>query len=86
MIVVGIHEEATTFSLREFFFKELTMIASRLYLYSDFAEALLLIGRGETHPRDLVTHMFPLADAAKAFETAKSRHSLKVIVQPSASA
>jgi len=64
--------------------KELHIIGSRVYCH-DFPTALELLARGVVNIRRLITHRFPLRDAAKAFEVADRRleGALKVLVIPS---
>jgi L-iditol 2-dehydrogenase len=47
-----------------------------------YLRAIQLVERGLVDVRSLVTHRFPLAQAARAFETAQRREGLKVIIEP----
>jgi L-iditol 2-dehydrogenase len=63
------------------YFNEITLASSYSCGPLDTRQALDLIGRGVIAARDLVTHRFPLAEAAEAFAlTARGGDSLKALV------
>ena len=51
-------------------------------LPDDLVRAAELAGNGSVPLDALITHRYPLADAATAFETLVARTGLKVVVQP----
>jgi L-iditol 2-dehydrogenase len=61
--------------------KGLTVAFSRRMKHV-YPRAIALAQSGRVDLRSLVSHRFPLAEAAAAFELAASRQSLKVIVEP----
>lgn len=67
--------------------KEVTVAGAIVYcrpgVRSDFDVALSILDRNQERARSVITHRFPLAEAAQAFATAadKSTKSLKVQVQ-----
>lgn len=68
-------------SPKELFFSEIQIIPSYSTSHLETREALKLIKARKIKVKELITHRFPLKDAAKAFETAlKNKESLKVIV------
>jgi L-iditol 2-dehydrogenase len=68
-------------SPKQLFFNELHIIPSYSTSHVETREALELIKSGKIRVRDLITHRFPLVDAAKAFKTAlEDKESLKVVV------
>ena len=55
------------------------------HMYEDFQVALEMLGSGRVRVGPMITHTFPLAEAARAFEVArdKPRHgAIKVIIEP----
>jgi L-iditol 2-dehydrogenase len=68
-------------SPKELFFNELQIIPSYSTSHVETREALELIRSGKIRVGELITHRFPLLDAAKAFKTAlEDKESLKVVV------
>jgi len=68
-------------SPKELFLSEIRLIPSYSTSHLETREALRLIKSGKLDAKELITHRFRLADAAKAFTTAlESTESLKVIV------
>lgn len=68
-------------SPKQLFFNELQIIPSYSTSHVETREALELIKSNRIRAKDLITHRFPLMDAAKAFKTAlEDKESLKVVV------
>jgi L-iditol 2-dehydrogenase len=68
-------------SPKELFFNELQIIPSYSTSHVETREALELIKSEKIRVRELITHRFPLLDAAKAFKTAlEDKESLKIVV------
>ena len=68
-------------SPKELFFSEIQIIPSYSTSHLETRRALELIKTGRLKVKELITHRFRLADAAKAFKTALgNKESLKVIV------
>jgi len=68
-------------SPKELFFSEIQIIPSYSTSHLETRKALELMKTGRLKAKQLITHRFKLANAAKAFKTAlENRESLKVIV------
>jgi L-iditol 2-dehydrogenase len=68
-------------SPKELFFSEIQIIPSYSTSHLETRKALELMKTGRLKVKELITHRFSLADAAKAFKTAlDDKESLKVIV------
>jgi (R,R)-butanediol dehydrogenase/meso-butanediol dehydrogenase/diacetyl reductase len=85
--VLGVFTQPATINALGLVLKEVTMAGGITYcrpgLHSDFDTALAILRDNAERARSIITHRFPLADAAQAFATAadKSTKSLKVQVQ-----
>jgi L-iditol 2-dehydrogenase len=84
VILVGIpDEDETTFRASLARRKGLTLVAVRR-MKEVYPRAIGLAERGLVDLPGLVTHRYPLAEAATAFRTAAAREGLKVVVAPTA--
>jgi L-iditol 2-dehydrogenase len=82
VILAGIPgEDRTSFSASVARRKGLTIKMVRR-MKNTYPRAIRLVGGGQVDVRSLVTHTFPLEQAAQAFETAEWREGLKVIIKP----
>jgi L-iditol 2-dehydrogenase len=82
VILVGIpSDDRTSFTASLARRKGLTLkLARRMKL--TYPRAIQLVESGKVNVRSLVTHTFPLEQAAEAFEVAARREGLKVIITP----
>jgi L-iditol 2-dehydrogenase len=71
---------ALTVDPNEVFFREITIQASYSAGPLDTREALRLLTEGAVTAEGVITHRFPLADTARALETARSGQAIKVVV------
>ncbi len=62
--------------------KGLTLVLARRMKHV-YARAIALAQSGRADLRSMVSHRYPLEEAARAFETAASRRGLKVVIEPS---
>jgi len=71
---------ALTVDPNELFFREITIQTSYSAGPLDTREALRLLADGAVVAEGVITHRFPLADTARALETARSGQAIKVVV------
>lgn len=81
LCLVGIHTEERKVDLHRFFWRELELIAARLYERSDFETALQLLDSGIIPADDLITSVVPIDEASSAFDLLGQGASMKVLVQ-----
>jgi L-iditol 2-dehydrogenase len=83
VVLVGIPDgDTTTFSASAARRKGLTLVMVRR-MKEMYPRAGALVERGIVDVASLVTGRYPLADAVEAFEAARDRRGLKVVIEPS---
>lgn len=81
IVIAGVFEQDVSVSMGLVQDHELELIGTLMYLNDDFPTALRLLAEGAAHAEPLVSHRFPLKEAAKAFEVADRRSgALKVLI------
>jgi L-iditol 2-dehydrogenase len=84
VVLVGIpSQDRTSFPASLARRKGLTLVLSRR-MNDVYPRAIRLVEQGLVEPMSLVSHRFPLAGTAEAFDTAVTRTGLKVVVEPHA--
>jgi L-iditol 2-dehydrogenase len=82
VILVGIPaDHRTSFLASQARRKGLTLKLVRRMKHT-YPRAIELVSSGQVDVRSLVTHRYPLEEVGKAFEVARRREGLKVIVEP----
>lgn len=83
IVVAGVFGQRTCVDMALIQDRELELSGTLMYRRDDFQEAIRLISQGKVQVLPLVSHRFPLDQAAEAFETARtgSAEALKVLVR-----
>jgi L-iditol 2-dehydrogenase len=82
VVLAGIpSDERISFRVSSARRKGLTIVLVRRMKHT-YPRAIALAVAGRVDLRSMVTHRFPLAEAARAFEVASRREGLKVVVEP----
>ena len=82
IVLAGVFEQEVLVNLGLVQDRELELVGTLMYANDDFPTALELIQSGCVQAEPLITHRFPLAQAAEAFATADSRRdALKVLIE-----
>ena len=82
VILAGIPDtDTTTFNASTARRKGLTLKLVRRMKHT-YPRAIEMVARGDVDVRSLITHRFPLAASAEAFELARRRVGIKVIIEP----
>ena len=68
IVLVGVHAEPPPVDLQRFFWRELHLVACRVYEPIDFERAIRLAASGAVDVKALITDTLLLDDAAKGFE------------------
>ena len=81
LCLVAIHPSPREVNLHRFFWRELSLVGARLYTREDFVTATELVHDGTVPADRLITHVEPLASAARAFDAlAGGTGQMKVLV------
>lgn len=87
IVVAGVYGEDVRVQAGLVQDRELRLLGSLMYVSSDVRDAIRLLAEGRVDASALVTHRFPLARAAEAFEVAAGRgKALKVLLVPESEA
>jgi L-iditol 2-dehydrogenase len=82
IVLAGVFEEEVSLNLGLVQDRELELVGTLMYVGDDFPTAVQLIRDGRVEVEPLITHHFPLSQAAEAFATADDRRgALKVLIQ-----
>ena len=82
IVLAGVFEEEVPMNLGLVQDRELELAGTLMYVGDDFATALELVRDGRVRVEPLISHHFPLEQAAEAFATADDRReALKVLIE-----
>jgi 2-desacetyl-2-hydroxyethyl bacteriochlorophyllide A dehydrogenase len=82
IVAVGIFAEPVKVDLKRFFWRELQLFGARVYQREDFAEAIDLAAAGAPPLDALITNVYDLKDAARAFDALTGENeAMKVLLQ-----
>jgi L-iditol 2-dehydrogenase len=82
IVLVGVFEEEVLVNLGLVQDRELELVGTLMYVEDDFPTALELVRTGQVKVESLITHRFPLDQAAEGFAVADSRGAaLKVVLE-----
>ncbi|MGC9399492.1 MAG: zinc-dependent alcohol dehydrogenase [Anaerolineae bacterium] len=81
IVIAGVFEQDISVSMGLVQDHELELIGTLMYVDDDFPTALRLLAEGQARAEPLVSHRFPLEEAAEAFAVADERQgALKVLI------
>lgn len=70
--LVGVHATPPPVDLHQFFFRELSLVACRVYEPVDFDRAIRIAASGQIDLKAMISKVIPLADAQRGFEEMKN--------------
>lgn len=81
LVIVGIHNQPREVDLFRFFWRELTLVAARVYDRGDYDTAIELLGTGTVPADPLISRIEPLDNAAGAFAALRGGgNTMKVLI------
>jgi (R,R)-butanediol dehydrogenase/meso-butanediol dehydrogenase/diacetyl reductase len=80
LVMVAIHTQPREVNLHRFFWRELEMLGARLYERRDFEDAVDHVASGRVPAAELISGVYPLADAAEAFAALARGGAMKILV------
>ena len=80
LVVVAIHPVPRPIDLRQLFWRELTIIGTRVYERKDFETAVELLTNGVIPAELLITRIEPLSATAEAFRALSSGAAMKILI------
>ncbi len=80
LVMVAIHTQPREVNLHRFFWRELEMLGARLYERRDFEEAVDHVAAGRIPAAELISGVYPLANAAEAFAALARGGAMKILI------
>jgi L-iditol 2-dehydrogenase len=82
IVLAGVFEEEVPVNLGLVQDRELELVGTLMYANDDFSSGLEMLRGGKAKAEPLITHRFPLSEAAQAFATADGREgAVKVVLE-----
>lgn len=80
--LVGVHKAPRPIALADMHFRELHLVATRVYTKRDFAQAVEFTKEISSELEEIVTHTLPLANCENTFDLIKdpSQNAVKVLI------
>lgn len=79
IVVVAVFNDPPRVNYRDVVFKELDIVGVRVYNFEDYKIAINLVYNKRIDVSDIVTHVFDLDEAEKAFNAMESGYGMKVL-------
>lgn len=79
---IGLFGKPVAWDLDQICYKELSVTGSNASVPSAWDRAIRLMAEGQVRTKPLITHLFPLADWRRAFDTFEQRSGIKMVLQP----
>jgi (R,R)-butanediol dehydrogenase/meso-butanediol dehydrogenase/diacetyl reductase len=86
LVVVAIHPQPRLIDLQRLFWRELTIIGTRVYQRADFEKAVQLLDAGVIPADLLITRIEPISATADAFAALDSGQAMKILIDCQAGA
>jgi (R,R)-butanediol dehydrogenase/meso-butanediol dehydrogenase/diacetyl reductase len=80
LVVVAIHSTPPPVNLFRVFWRELTLVGTRVYERADFESAVKLLADGAIPASQLTTSVQPLERVAEAFAELEAGHAMKILI------
>ncbi|HBX81072.1 MAG: alcohol dehydrogenase catalytic domain-containing protein [Propionibacteriaceae bacterium] len=80
LVVVAIHSQPQAVDLKRVFWRELTLLGTRVYEREDFARALDLLAHGVIPAAALISAVEPLRSVPEAFERLQGGGAMKILI------
>lgn len=81
LVVVAIHSEPRPIDLHRVFWRELTILGTRVYEREDFERAVQLVADGAIPTQKLITQVVTIDAVESAFHTLEAGRAMKILVE-----
>lgn len=82
IVMVAIHKKPAEVLFRDLAYREIAILGVRIYSIGSFPKAIELVAKGQVDLKPLITDVFPMEEALKAFDLAQnSKEACKILVK-----